>query len=75
MSDFDVTPVGTRHFIEAIRQQAPNGEPVVVSFYPNGDWAVYGNGRFAQPCDEHEYIQSGCANCGKPAQPTASSHD
>lgn len=23
--------------------------------------------KYAQPCDEHEYIESGCPNCGKMA--------
>lgn len=70
MADFDVLTVGARGFIAAIRKVAPKGEPVLVSFHENGDWAVYGNGRYAQPCHDHEYIESGCPECGKPTEPT-----
>jgi hypothetical protein len=73
MSDFEVVSVGVRHFIDAIRKASPNGERVLVSYYENGDWAVYGNGCYAQPCHAHEYIQSDCPGCGKPTEPTESS--
>lgn len=73
MTDFDVCRVGARTFIDAILKAAPNGEPVLVSFHANGDWAIYGNGRYAQPCADHEYVNLRCPDCGKPAEPTATS--
>ena len=34
-------------FLAAILAQSPNGEPVTVAYYPNGDWSVYDRPRAA----------------------------